>query len=129
MDAYKKRDEREIKGLKLQARKNKLKQLLDTERDSYEAELKGLSPGNYQRLKGMRDRTDDLKTRKESPIRKKNKQVSTNIVNELQHVLWHSFNSACCEKHLGKSEKIPENNNSTKKQEPRKHTDQYSGQF
>ncbi|XP_071790401.1 trichoplein keratin filament-binding protein-like [Asterias amurensis] len=66
MDAYKKRDEREIKGLKLQARKNKLKQLLDAERDSYEAELKGLSPGNYQRLKGMRDRTDDLKTRKES---------------------------------------------------------------
>ena len=75
MDAYKKRDEREIKGLKLQARKNKLKQLLDTERDSYEAELKGLSPGNYQRLKGMRDRTDDLKTRKESARKEVNNKI------------------------------------------------------
>ena len=65
MDAYKKRDERELRALRLRSRRHKLKQLLDAERDRQEAELRGLSPGNYERLKDMKDRSDELKSRKE----------------------------------------------------------------
>ncbi|XP_038054854.1 trichoplein keratin filament-binding protein-like [Patiria miniata] len=66
MDAYKKRDEGELLALRLSSRRHKLKQLLDEERERYAAELKGLSPGNYERLKEMKERTDDLKTKKET---------------------------------------------------------------
>ncbi|XP_022104626.1 trichoplein keratin filament-binding protein-like [Acanthaster planci] len=72
MDAYRKRDERELRALRLRNRRHKLKQLLDDERERYAAELRGLSLGNYERLKGMKERTDELKSQKEE----KRKQIA-----------------------------------------------------
>ncbi|XP_071946544.1 trichoplein keratin filament-binding protein-like isoform X2 [Antedon mediterranea] len=66
MDTYRSRNAKEERAAKLQSRRERLKLLLRNEKDDYEAELRGLSKGNYMRLNDMKDRADDLKTRRET---------------------------------------------------------------
>ena len=66
LDTYKRRDEKERKAKKLQQRKDKLRKLLQDERDMYEAEIKGLSFDNFSRLQSMKERSDELKTGRET---------------------------------------------------------------
>ncbi|XP_002734122.1 trichoplein keratin filament-binding protein-like [Saccoglossus kowalevskii] len=66
MDAFKRKHESETKKIRLTERRRKLQQLIQSERDQYEAELKGLSSDNYRRLDSMRERSEELKTQKET---------------------------------------------------------------
>ena len=43
-----------------------MKKLLQDERDMYEAEIKGLSFDNFSRLEAMKERSDELKTGRET---------------------------------------------------------------
>ena len=66
MDAYKFRNQKDRKAMQLKRRQDKLRQLLQEETTKYEAELRGLSVGNYNRLESMRERGEELKTSRES---------------------------------------------------------------
>ncbi|XP_033102146.1 trichoplein keratin filament-binding protein-like [Anneissia japonica] len=65
MDTYRSRNASEEKAQKLQARRERLKILLQDEKDELEAELRGLSTGNYMRLSDMKDRTNEIKSKRE----------------------------------------------------------------
>ena len=58
--------EKELKGRELADRRRRLRNLLRDEKDDLEAELRGLSGDNYARLQDMRDRSEDLKTSRET---------------------------------------------------------------
>ncbi|XP_077995697.1 trichoplein keratin filament-binding protein-like [Glandiceps talaboti] len=66
MDAFKKQHDRETKKNQLTSRRMKLQEMLRKERILYEAELKGLSAVNYERLESMKERSDELKSQKET---------------------------------------------------------------
>ncbi|XP_078491651.1 trichoplein keratin filament-binding protein-like [Ciona intestinalis] len=65
METYASLDERTRKIASLQRRREKLKTLLDKERNEYEAELRGLSIGNYSRLQDIKNKTENLKSARE----------------------------------------------------------------
>lgn len=66
MDAVKRQGEKDLKAMRLERRRSQLKRLLKKETDMYEAELKGLSRSNFDRLEEMRDRSDEMKTARET---------------------------------------------------------------
>nr|XP_054748980.1 trichoplein keratin filament-binding protein-like [Lytechinus pictus] len=66
MDAFKAKHDKEVKARELKERRRRLRHLLDGERDELEAELRGLSGDNYVRLREMKERSDDLKTSRET---------------------------------------------------------------
>ncbi|XP_072163647.1 trichoplein keratin filament-binding protein-like [Diadema setosum] len=66
MDAFKSKFEREMKAKELQGRRQRLRRMLTEERNAYEAELRGLSGDNYQRLSEMKERSEGLKTSRET---------------------------------------------------------------
>ncbi|XP_071849373.1 trichoplein keratin filament-binding protein-like [Apostichopus japonicus] len=66
MDAVKRQGEKDLKAMRLERRRSQLKRLLKKETDMYEAELKGLSRSNFDRLEEMRDRSDEMKSARET---------------------------------------------------------------
>ena len=52
--------------MRLKKRQEQLKQLLAEEKDKHEAEIRGLSLGNYSRIEYMKERSDVLKTSRET---------------------------------------------------------------
>ncbi|KAL5016433.1 hypothetical protein ScPMuIL_006022 [Solemya velum] len=65
LDAYKSEQEKGLKALNLKRRRLKLAELLQRERDEYEAELKGYSRENYSRMEDMKDRVETLRSARE----------------------------------------------------------------
>ncbi|XP_061166307.1 trichoplein keratin filament-binding protein-like [Saccostrea echinata] len=65
MDAYQKEKDSDKKAKKLALRREKLSAMLRQERYKFEAELKGYSLDNYDRLEDMKDRVDSLKSARE----------------------------------------------------------------
>ena len=70
------RHDKEMKGRELMERRRRLRNLLKEEKDQLEAELRGLSGDNYARLQDMKEKSDDLKTSRETH----RKQVLTFIL-------------------------------------------------
>lgn len=70
MQAYRKKMEAEEKQEKLLKRRERLKNLLQTERDLHEAEFKGISPENHQRIKEMRAKIEEIRTTREESRKK-----------------------------------------------------------
>ncbi|PIK46686.1 putative trichoplein keratin filament-binding protein-like isoform X2 [Apostichopus japonicus] len=66
MDAVKRQGEKDLKAMRLERRRSQLKRLLKKETDMYEAELKGLSRSNFDRLEEMRDRSEEMKSARET---------------------------------------------------------------
>uniref|UniRef100_H2YXB5 Trichoplein keratin filament-binding protein n=1 Tax=Ciona savignyi TaxID=51511 RepID=H2YXB5_CIOSA len=73
METYSSLDERNRKLAALHRRREKLRELLQKERNAQEAELRGLSVGNYSRLQDMQERTEELKSAREE----KRKELAT----------------------------------------------------
>lgn len=65
VQAYRKGKKEEEKKKNLQRRRLKLSQMLQQERDQWEAELKGYSKDNYTRLDEMKERAETLKSARE----------------------------------------------------------------
>ncbi|KAK7506009.1 hypothetical protein BaRGS_00002731 [Batillaria attramentaria] len=65
MDAYKKSCERDLKAMKLKRRQEKLRELFLEESRSLEAELKGMSRQNYDRVEAMKERAEGLRSARE----------------------------------------------------------------
>ncbi|CAH1801077.1 unnamed protein product [Owenia fusiformis] len=70
MDAYRDQHDRETKVLLLKKRRLKLGKLLKNESNQYEAELKGVSRGNFDLMEDMKERTDELKSAREEKRKK-----------------------------------------------------------
>lgn len=66
MDAFKHKHDKEMKARELQDRRKRLSQLLREEKNQLEAELRGLSGDNYVRLQAMKDKSEGLKTSRET---------------------------------------------------------------
>lgn len=66
MDAWKRHTEKDLKVMQLQRRRSQLQRLLSKETAMYEAELKGLSKTNYDRLDEMRDKSEEIKSARET---------------------------------------------------------------
>ncbi|KAF6025751.1 TCHP [Bugula neritina] len=65
MDAYKKNYEKDTKSLNMARRRSKLAALYQSERNQYEAELKGFSLDNLDRLNQMKERSESLRSARE----------------------------------------------------------------
>ncbi|XP_013379463.1 trichoplein keratin filament-binding protein [Lingula anatina] len=65
MDAYKSQHNREIKAMNLKRRRLKLTDMLQKERDVLEAELRGYSADNYDRISDMKERSENLRSARE----------------------------------------------------------------
>ncbi|KAL8604635.1 hypothetical protein ACOMHN_013415 [Nucella lapillus] len=72
IDTFHKSCERDLKAMNLKKRQDKLRSLLMDESRQYEAELKGMSRNNYERIEEMKDRAEGLKSAREE----KRKQVA-----------------------------------------------------
>ncbi|XP_076473107.1 trichoplein keratin filament-binding protein-like [Babylonia areolata] len=72
IDTFHKSCERDLKAMNLRRRQEKLKSLLMDESRQYEAELKGMSRMNYDRIEDMKDRAEGLRSAREE----KRKQVA-----------------------------------------------------
>nr|XP_039261787.1 trichoplein keratin filament-binding protein-like [Styela clava] len=72
MEAYSSRDEKNKKIENLHKRRQKLAKFLQDERDQLEAELRGLSVGNYSRIREMKEKAEGLKSAREE----KNRQIA-----------------------------------------------------
>ncbi|XP_035691472.1 trichoplein keratin filament-binding protein-like [Branchiostoma floridae] len=66
MEAFNTAAEKEAKSARLKERRERLSELLKEERDTYEAELRGMSLDNYRRMESMKERADHLKEKKET---------------------------------------------------------------
>ncbi|XP_059146310.1 trichoplein keratin filament-binding protein-like [Physella acuta] len=70
MEAYRESKNQDKKALELKARKDKLSLLLAEENKAYEAELKGYSKSNHERLEEMKVKAEGLKSAREEKRQK-----------------------------------------------------------
>ncbi|XP_005108740.1 trichoplein keratin filament-binding protein [Aplysia californica] len=69
-DAYQASVDKDVKASNLKRRRDKLANLIKEESKSYEAELRGLSKPNFERLEEMRTKADGLKSAREEKRQK-----------------------------------------------------------
>jgi len=70
IDAYQSSVENDVKAASLKRRRDKLASLIQRETQAYQAELRGLSSSNFDRLEQMKERANGLKSAREEKRQK-----------------------------------------------------------